>query len=245
MKAKMFATILCFMVINGIALGESVKEIHICTPVWEYYTQKDGEGLYHELWREIYGKKGIVIKNSYTPYKRCETTFTQKGSNNYDAYPGGYGKEGIASKWHMGTDLLTVTYKKGTVVKWEGEKTFANRKVAWERGYDFDKHGLVTVKVKLTEFNKLKSALQMLEKGRIEFILDYNTAISKYVKELGFENKLVIQADVIAGPKYYMIYARNQKGKALADIWDKGMSRLSKSGKLKEMYRKFEDATFD
>ncbi len=109
------------------------------------------------------------------------------------------------------------------------------------RGYDLYKHKIVEVKVKRYEFNKLKSALKMLSAGRIDFILDYSTAIEKNVKELGLSDKVEIVPDVIVGPKYYMIFADTKKGEKLARVWDEGMEKLFKSGKLHKMYAQCKD----
>ena len=229
---------------------DSVK---ICTPEWEFYTQKDGTGLYHELWAAVFKSAGISVDVKYVPFKRCVKSFsnskkkteTNTKTNDYDAYAGGYGKEGdIVPHWHIGVDLLSVAYKKGRIEKWTGEAMLKGQRVGWERGFEYDKYGVVNVKVQLKEFSKLKSGIQMLASDRIDFLLDYSTAIQKNVSELGLTGQIVMEPDVIPGPKYYMIFSDTEKGRALSKIWDAGMERLNKAGKLNKMFSAYEDKAY-
>ncbi|HDY87020.1 MAG TPA: hypothetical protein ENH82_02765 [bacterium] len=48
----------------------------------------------------------------------------------------------------------------------------------------------------------------------------------------------------LKGPKYYMIFHDTEKSKKLLRIWDRGMERLQKSGKLHELYKKYEDLAY-
>lgn len=227
--------------------GTEVSTIKICTPEWEYYTQKDGVGLYHELWKEIYEPAGVKPIVSYIPYKRCkiEVPDAQK-KYVFDAYPGGYKETtpGLKPKWHIGIDLLTVAYKKNSNNKWNDQASLENKIVAWQRGFSFDKYGTVKVKVSVQEFDKLKSALKMLSTDRIDFILDYEYAIEKFLKELNLANQVVVVPSAITGPKYYMIFQQTERGRELAEIWDKGMERLHKSGKLQKMYEAYGDKSY-
>ncbi len=192
--------------------------VRICTPEWEFYTQKDGTGLYHELWAAVFKSAGINVDVKYVPFKRCVKSFsnskkkTNTKANDYDAYAGGYGKEGgIIPYWHIGVDLITVAYKKGEIEKWTGEALLNGQRVGWERGFEYDKYGVVNVKIQLKEFSKLKSGIQMLASDRIDFLLDYSTAIGKTASELGLSEQIEMAPDVLPGPKYYMIFSDTEK----------------------------------
>ena len=41
-----------------------------------------------------------------------------------------------------------------------------------------------------------------------------------------------------------MIFHDTEKSKKLLRIWDRGMERLQKSGKLHELYKKYEDLAY-
>lgn len=244
MKKLLLAVIVLLLSTSGIAAGQ-VKSIDICTTEWEYYTQKDGKGLYHELWKDIFESAGVKLNIKYHPFKRCEKVVRNVTLKQYDAYPAGYPAAGVTvPKWHIGVDLMTVIYKKGTIVKWMGQASLENRRVAWERGFDLDKAGVIKVKVEIQEFSKLENAMKMLVNGRIDFILDYIQATRDMVKKLDIADQVEILPDVIGGFKYYMIFRDTERGKELAEIWDKGMERLHTSGQLHKMYEQYEDLAY-
>jgi len=243
-KYSLAGIILCFFLINGIAISQEINSIKICTPEWEYYTQKDGKGLYNELWKEVFLSANIELNIRYVPFIRCEKT-VKRMKNQYDVYAAGYPSDDvIVPKWHIGIDLITVVYNKGFISKWEGQKSLENKIVSWERGFDFDKNGIVKVAVKKHEFSKLESALKMLIVKRIDFVLDYNLAIKKKITELNISDKVEIVIDAIKGYKYYMIFSQTEKGEKLSKIWDEAMKKLDKSGKLHQMYRNYEDPAY-
>lgn len=240
----------CAFLLPLLSLGVSASQpdsVKICTPEWELYTQKDGTGLYHELWAAVFKPVGIHVDVNYVPFKRCVKRFSNTNIkvNDYDAYAGGYGKEGdIIPHWHIGADLLTVAYRNGKFEKWIGEAMLQGQRVGWERGFEYDKYGVVNVKVQLKEFSKLKSGIQMLASDRIDFLLDYSTAIEKTVTELGLSSQIVMVPDVMVGPKYYMIFSDTEKGRTLAKIWDERMEQLNKAGKLSKMFRAYGDKAY-
>lgn len=219
--------------------------ITICSPQWNYYTEKDGTGLYHELWAAVFASANIRVDIDYIPFKRCEREFTDTKTTLYDAYVGGYGASGqLIPHWHIGVDVLSVVFRRGYIKNWLGEKSLTGKRVSWERGYNFDKHGVINVEVQLKEFSKLESALKMLHKDRIDFILDYDIAVKGLIKELGLSGQLEVMSNVIIGPKYYMIFSNTERGQTLAKIWDSGMEKLHISGELQKLYAYYNDQSY-
>lgn len=235
------------LLISTYAVSEQkIDSITICTPEWELYTEKGGKGLYHDLWREIFEGTGVKVTVQYAPFVRCESSVID-GQEVYDAYPGGYDSvEAVIPKWHLGLDWLTIVYKKGRINKWEGQESLVNKRVIWERGYKYDEAGVVNVPVDVHEYDSgnLSLALAMLIKDRVDFLIDYQPALRKQIKDLNLADRLVILPDVIKGPKYYMAFRNNDKGKKLAKVWDKGMERLNNSGKLKKLYEAYGDPSY-
>ncbi|ARU56237.1 amino acid ABC transporter periplasmic protein [Oleiphilus messinensis] len=223
----------------------SNNHILICTPEWPNYTEKNGTGLYHELWRLIYADAGISVRVQYAPFKRCDYNVSEDTDSDVDAFAAGYAvPDAVIPKWHLGIEHVSVAYQKTENITWQGQKTLENKRVAWENGYKFDKYGVVTVPVKLFEYYHLESALKMLTQDRLDFILDYNNILPKVAEEHGLTDEIAILVDVIQGPKYYMVYRDSEKGRFFADLWDKGMSKLHATGQLKQLYQRYEDASY-
>lgn len=218
--------------------------IKICTPEWEYYTQQDGTGLYHELWKEIFTKSGVAVEIFYAPYKRCDEYISR--NTDYDTFPGDYvgTDKKLITQHELGVDWVSVAYRKGTIEKWTGQSQLEGKRVAWERGYNFNTSGVITANVEVIDFTSLDAALKMLNAGRIDFIVDYDQALNEKIKELNLDNELTVSTNAVKGPKYYMTFTNTEKSKKLIEIWDREMAKLKKSGKLQELYGKYEDPTY-
>jgi len=90
----------------------------------------------------------------------------------------------------------------------------------------------------------MESALKMLLLNRVDFLVDYNNTLQKVIKKVDPSNQLEVVPDVIEGPKYYMMFSNTKRGEKFAEIWDKGMEELHKSGKLQKMYKRYGDPTY-
>ncbi len=219
--------------------------IYICTHAWDNYTQKDGYGLYHDLWKEVFSKNNITLSIEYAPFKRCETSVLNDSSNIYDTYSAGYAtNKAITPFWHIGIDQLCIVHHINNAETWEDQHTLTNKTVTWRRGYDFHKHNIVTVPIILNEFNDLQSGLKMVVRNRTEYLLDYELGINQAIKELDLSDSLTVIKDAISGDKYYMIFSNTSKGRALATIWDREMQKLHTTGKLHTLYQKYSDLSY-
>lgn len=224
---------------------EAPLTIHICTPEWVLYTQKDGKGLYHDLWNRIFPPAGVTIKIWYMPFKRCETSLKQDPDSPYDAAAAAYAGEGVlVPRWHIGKDLISVIYVKGKITQWTGQEQLEGQRVAWQRGYELDKYGVITANTRVVEFNSLKEGLKILSRGRVDFLIGYQNTARENIRKMGLSDRLTMAPDVISGLKYYLIFRNNEKGRKLAEIWDKGMERLHSSGELQQLYGRYEDKAY-
>lgn len=225
---------------NAVRYTDGSERIKIITPEWEYYTQRDGNGLYHELFQEIFMSAGIELHITYAPTNRCYVEVKKK---RFDAHPGVYkeDKDFIISKWPLGIDIFSAVHKNDTIGEWKNQETIRNKKVAWERGYLLDQIGIVTVPVISVEFDHLEYAVNMMVNDRIDVILDYHKAISKVISMYQLGEEVTIQKNIIQGQKYYMGFAKSDKGRELAYIWDRGIKRLYQSGELHGLYKKYNE----
>ena len=245
LKHLAWALLLVFSPLARAQAPEKPLTINICTPEWALYTEKDGKGLYHDLWRKVFPPANVQIKVWYTPFKRCETSLKQDPDSPYDAVAAAYASDQVVvPKWHIGKDLISVIYLKGTLEQWTGQEQLTGKRVAWQRGYEFDKYGVITADIIKVEFNRLKEGLNMLNRGRVDFVIGYRNTTREVIKKLALTDRLTMAADVISGPKYYLVFRDNEKGRRLAAIWDQRMEKLHASGELKTLYQQYEDQAY-
>jgi polar amino acid transport system substrate-binding protein len=223
---------------------DTITEINISTVVWDGYTQKDGVGLYHDLFKLIFADKGIKVNVKYDPFKRC---IVDLESGVCDMTPGAYKEHAndkvVLSAKLIGVDLLSVAYKTGAG-KWSSDKDFEGKTVGWLRGYDFDVNGTIKGNIKKLEYDEVGTALKMLLLGRMDYMVEYKSEMEKLIAALPKPADVTVVQDVVQGKEYYMGFSVTPRGKALAQIWNDGFAELEKAGKLKELYAKYSDNAY-
>jgi polar amino acid transport system substrate-binding protein len=227
------------------AFATDVKEMTIICEEWKGYTNKDGTGVYWEVVKAVFEPAGIKVITKVAPWKRAEYMVKSK---KVDAIVGDYyykdrdGKDYVYPKWHLSVeDDITVLYKNGTVEGWEdkGVKSLAGKKVAWIRGYDFDKSILKDTGVTKSELTELGNGIQMLNAGRIDAIVDYKTIIVPEAKKVGVDLSDFTLNVAQQGNKLFVVFANSDKAKALIKVFDERMGKLAQSGEVEAIYKKW------
>ena len=231
------------LTLPGIALSDG-NTIKIATPIWQGYTNEDGTGFYHTLFRAIFDPKKYNLEFTYALFNRSQKLLID---GEVDAVPAAYADESrntIYPKWHMGTDFINALYLKTTIQEWQGEQSLTGKTVGWVRGYNFDEYGIVKSRVNKHILRTVESGIKMLERGRIDVLLDYESEITPVVEELGIDTRVFNQENTIPGLKLYMEFSNTKRGKILATIYDRGMERLFQSGKLQNWFLQYDGVEY-
>jgi polar amino acid transport system substrate-binding protein len=212
------------------------NSIYVVTEEWEDCTNKDETGLYFDIIREVFSPSH-TIKIGIMPYTQSIKKVQDK---NADMFLGSYLDEVtkvIYPKWHFAADDVTVLYLKDSVKKWDGEKSLEGKKVAWIRGYTFNDY----IKVKMNVFlqDKRDLAINLLTKKRVDFFIDNLYDIEATIRDLKldmnkFKTELIMHLDLFIG------FSDTDKGKALSAYWDREFEKKVKSGKIRELFKKWD-----
>ncbi|PCI28319.1 MAG: hypothetical protein COB67_06625 [SAR324 cluster bacterium] len=240
MKKLLLASLIFCFTFTAAAQAK-IKSINFASEYWEEATEKDGTGLYWEIFRMVYKLEEIELKFKIYPYARAMKMVRNK---EVDASVGSYAGEFddvLYSELPFDLDVTSIVYLKSKGIKWEGEKTIAGKKVGWIRDYVYDEY--ISVKVKKRELNKRKQAYRMLEKGRLDFFMDSLIDVSiqmqkKYIKAEKFQVETFSQGNL------YLVFADNKRGAELKAVYDKNMPKLVKSGKIKALFEKWGVPTY-
>ncbi len=217
-------------------LAEEISTIHVVSEEWEDATNKDGTGMYWDLFRAIYTPHDIKVTIQTVPYARSITLVQQKKA---DVFVASYQDEvtGVLySKWHFDADDVSALFLKGKIKDWKGQETLSGKRVGWVHKYKYDQY--LSVQVKKREVKYRKQALSMLQKNRLDFFIDAAADLEDELEKSKiagqFEMKSVMSLNL------YMCFAQTKKGERLRDLFDQGVEKLLKSGELKALYDKWE-----
>lgn len=236
MKQWILGIALFWSVFSGPLMAE-VKHVMAVSEEWEDGTNADGSGFYWDLLKLVYEPMGISVETATMPYARAVKMVEL---NKADLWVGSYASEedfALYPRSAFDADIVTGIYQKGSLDATQGQKSLEGKKVGWIRGYDYDQY--LDVKVTYEEVKNRKSAILMIQKGRLDVLLDAKTEIENTIK-----NENIDMADLestkLLELKLYMAYSSGDKGKKLANIWDDRMKALHENGELKTFYQKHE-----
>ncbi|MCF8069525.1 MAG: transporter substrate-binding domain-containing protein [Desulfobacterales bacterium] len=234
---KKFFLVLVILIFASSTYAAGIKEVKLVTQEWSGYTQSDGSGLYFEVLKEIFEAEDIEIKITLVPWNEAIETVIATGDalvgvSTFNEFEGL-----IQGKWFIDTGYVTIVYKKGT--NFSGESSLKGKTIGWLKGYNFGQQiSLDSMDYERYELESLDSGMTMLKNSAIHFLLGYKTNLIEAANKAGidltgFELVRFLEEDTTVA------FTDDSRGKKLRKIYDKGMKRLKKSGRLDEIYIKY------
>jgi polar amino acid transport system substrate-binding protein len=227
---------------------DRVTTIRLITSEWPGYTNKDGTGLYFDVLKAVYEPEGIQIKFELVPWKRAQAMVKKTA----DAIVGETimpEEDYLYPKWPIDVEEVTAIFKKAKVAEWKGEASLENKTVSWIRGYDFQMY--LHVNLKVLEVDSVQSGLLMLDKDRMDFLIDYIDGIEEEAQNIqktvdhNFDLAQYQMEPLRLGAKVYVAFVNSARGKKLVEIFDRRMAQLYESGVLDTMYKNFTQWHYD
>jgi polar amino acid transport system substrate-binding protein len=216
--------------------GNSPTEIIMASEEWNNATNRDGTGLYWDIFRAVYEPVGIKTKFIIQSFNGSVSLVKK---NRVDAAVGIYPEmiEGaLFSQYPFIKDYVLVLFKKNRVAQWNGQKTLEDKKVAWLKGYAYDKY--LEVPVAKEEFDRREDILLRLDQNCVDFFMDsrndMESVLNQGIIEVGrYTVETVLDLD------RYLVFASNAKGQTLKEIFDHRFPRLVQSGEIERLFAKW------
>ena len=227
--------ILCSSPIPAIA-GNNPTEIIMASEEWTNATNRDGTGLYWDIFRAVYEPLGIKTKFIIQSY---DGSVKLVKKNRVDAAVGIYPdpiQGALFSQYPFVKDYVLVLFKKNKLNQWNGQESLQNKKVAWINGYAYDDY--LEIPVIKKEFSDRDNILRCLENDQVDFFLDtrndMESVLNKGIVEVSqYTVETVLELD------RYLVFADNQKGQKLKEIFDYRFPHLVKSGEIEKLFAKW------
>jgi len=218
------------------AKGE-IAEVVSVGPSWNTFTNEDGTGLYHEVLRQIFDLYGIKVRHIYVPTDRGDQ-LVREGQADMMVCDDRAESLLVGSRYPMYTNDYFAFFKKSRIGPWHGPETLDSKEVAFQLGYyhDWD----FPVPVMLRSMKSGVKCLEMVLLGRTDFYVDDMNFIQKSIEqtELAF-NRSEFEIKRIGTRSYHPIFSATPKAATIMKMFDDGIAKLHKAGKLKPIYDKW------
>lgn len=231
--------ILSTILVRPLAAAENITHIVLASEEWEGATNKDGTGLYWDIFRAVYEPENIKVQTEIRSYSGSVELVKQQKA---DALVGAYKDEvagALFPQAYFGTDVVQAVFKKGKVPEFKGQETLSGKNVAWIKGYAYNEY--LDVPVVKNEFDQREDALRVLDRDRVDFFLDARDEIHDVV-EKGLLDPGKYEIVTVLKLKLYLAFANNGKGQKLKEIFDTRFPQLVASGEIKKLYEKWNAA---
>lgn len=233
--------ILIFQLSESQAALSQPTNIKLASEAWVNATQEDGTGIYWDIMRLVYEPLGIKVEYHTTDYAN---SIEQVMLGEMDAWVGSYldeRKDVIYPRWPLDADVVSALYKKSPDFKWQGEKSLAGKKVGWIEGYNYNQY--IETSFYFKGFETREAAVKMLEKGKLDFLLDAQIEVQNELQEDYFD-ATKFEYSTLMKLNIYPAFANNERGLQLQRIYDQRFAELLESGEIKKLFDKWNWPTY-
>jgi polar amino acid transport system substrate-binding protein len=213
--------------------GNTPQEITLASEEWQNATNRDGTGLYWDIFRAVYEPVGIKSKFIIRSYNGSVNLVKQRKA---DAAVGVHNEviEGaLVSKYPFDKNVILVLFKKDKVNPWNGSETLRDKKVAWVKGHVYGDH--LEVPVVEEVYNSREQILHRLDADRIDFFMDARNDLEAVLNK-GVIDVSRYTVETVMELDRYLAFACNQKGKTLQKIFDDRFPQLVESGEIERLF---------
>jgi len=230
--------LLCFSITS---VHAESNVITFSTESWKDATNKDGTGLYWDIFRAVYEPKGYTVKPKIRSYEGAVNLIKNK---RVDVMVGSYIDEiekVIYPKNYFAVDIVQAIHLKESKNEWNGLESINNKIVGWIKGYSYHDY-LPEESLKNTAVNRLhnrNTAFTLLSEKRLDYFIDAKADLSDFFNANARYNAEDFERDTILELKLYIVFTNDEKGKKLAEIFDDRFSLLLAGGEIKKMYEKY------
>lgn len=208
-------------------------------PAWDGFTQENGSGLYHDIMAEIFPPLGIAVRHEYTNANRG-IHLVNKGLA--DIYMCRSDTEGFPrlrlARYPMYLGYFYAIFKRDRIPDWEGPEDLKDRKVVWRRGYYRARE--FSSRFDILEADSGETALAQVILGRADFYIDDLNLIEESISRTQIPmNKRDYEIRPVGYRSYRPVFLNSHRGERLMSIFEQGILKLHKSGRLKEIFARW------
>jgi polar amino acid transport system substrate-binding protein len=216
--------------------GNTPQEIILASEEWQNATNRDGTGLYWDIFRAVYEPVGIKPKFIIRSYNGSVNLVKHHKADAAVGVHRGVIKGALVSKYPFDKHVILALFKKEKLEQWNGQETLKGKKVAWVKGYAYGEY--LEVPVVKEVYRGREQILHRLAADRIDFFLDARNDLEAVLNK-GIIDVTRYTVEIVMELDSYLVFAYNQKGEALRKIFDDRFPQLVESGEIERLFAKW------
>lgn len=225
--------------------------LHIAAPLFPTITDENSEGLFFDIFREVFEPAGYSISTMIMPIRRSIRllqlgkidAYLTDWEHSYLTVESGYIPEKLYTPSQpLSKELISAIYLSDNI-DLAGKDALAKlasntqQLIGWVRGYEYDSLFNLPPESFQTVTSS-KQGLTMLQAGRLQLFLDDRDNSKVVIKQSDFKSTSFDMTPLRDNP-LYPVFQNTKKGLKLADIYDSRMIELHQTGRIEELYQKW------
>jgi len=221
------------------AEDERITTVRVVGPSWEQFTNEDGTGLYHEILNAVFDLYGIEVKREYMPSQRAYESVEDGTADMMTCKAHSVSPPLVLGRYPMFINHYHVFFNKQRIGKWKGRASLSNRLLVWRVSYYLPEE-FADVSIDYRELSTGSQALGMVLLGRADFYVDDVNLIEESIRNSRIVfNPTLFDIQSIGSRSYHPVFNDSPRGGKIMRLYDDGMLRLHKDGKLKSIFEKW------
>lgn len=219
-----------------------IKTMSVVAPEWEDYTNKDGTGVYWEIMKAIYEPVGITVKTKNVPWNRAMKMVSKYRT--YNAIVGEYRdteENVIFPEYAIDIEYMALLSKNSLGKKFKDTSSLSGMKVGWIKDYEVIPES--DRDFTLREFRTIQQGIEMLNAGKIDFLIDEWDEIAAAMLEAKLTTQDYAVDEMPEGTDLYTAFSDDNLSRELIAIYNERIPVLAKDGTLAKIYKKWDAAT--
>ena len=222
---------------QGLSAASAITEILVCTQLWDGDTNADMTGIYWDPFKAVFEPVGIKINVTFMPYK---ISIARVRAKTCDIAMSGYMNEYsdlLYPQWPQ--EIESVVALHASDMKFIDQLSFVGKKSAWLEGYGYDRY--LPAEIDFIEVRSEVVGLWMLERGRIDYFVDYEDTTRKAALKTSFDlSKYSFSPVTELSQMVYPMFRHDDRGAILLELYNRRMSELHQDGTLDRIFEKYE-----
>jgi|GEM_PF-4283432 len=218
-------------------LAEQQSNIRWTTEIWPKVAEAQGKGAYFDLLNAVYPASEFQLIHSFLPYKRG-VQFVREGRIDLFSLCSSM-PEFYRAKHPWAQQSIGVLFNRAVIKEWHGLTTLKNKNIAVHKELAFLPI-VQGIDGNLIKADSKAKSLLLLEMQRADFFLDIYINIENEVNQLSNPTRFDYAFEALDIVICHPGFTPSPRGEKLRKLWDEGIEKLHKSGKLKEIYAQWQ-----
>ncbi|WP_439136192.1 substrate-binding periplasmic protein [Pseudomaricurvus sp.] len=231
--------------------SSELKEIRVSAPLYTTFTEQGGEGLFFDIFREVFEPQGYSISTTIVPIRRSIRLLQLKQVDayltdwhqSYLTVEAGYQPETLYTPSQpISLELISaisLVNDKPSEARATLTQLSSNRQqlIGWVTGYEYDQ----LFQLPSESFQTVSSSergLAMLKAGRLHLFLDDRDNAAAVMRQSDIEATSFNVSPLKNNP-LYPVFQNTDRGLTLGNLYDSRMIELHKSGRMAELYQQW------